>query len=235
VSSAALPRGRNRAAKASYVGNCDPVAGRFDLSIAADCRARTKAPPEGCPCRTGAPLLARLASVLRLVCRHVATDAAMSRQMRRNVMTETATQAKSSTSPIDVARSFFAAYNAHDVERMVAACGEDAELRYVPMGSQGRGNARELGKSIWSGLIDAFPDLAVTVESIFGDERNVAAEVVIGGTQQKDFLQIRSQGRHYDLPHAFLLQTNERSLITRITCYWDNASFYLQLGKTTLP
>jgi steroid delta-isomerase-like uncharacterized protein len=227
VSSAALPRGRNRAAKASY-------AGRFDLSIAADCRARTKAPPEGCPCRTGAPLLARLASVLRLVCRHVATDAAMSRQMRRNVMTETA-QAKSSTSPIDVARSFFAAYNAHDVERMVAACGEDAELRYVPMGSQGRGNARELGKSIWSGLIDAFPDLAVTVESIFGDERNVAAEVVIGGTQQKDFLQIRSQGRHYDLPHAFLLQTNERSLITRITCYWDNASFYLQLGKTTLP
>jgi steroid delta-isomerase-like uncharacterized protein len=159
----------------------------------------------------------------------------MSRQMRRNVMTETATQAKSSTSPIDVARSFFAAYNAHDVERMVAACGEDAELRYVPMGSQGRGNARELGKSIWSGLIDAFPDLAVTVESIFGDERNVAAEVVIGGTQQKDFLQIRSQGRHYDLPHAFLLQTNERSLITRITCYWDNASFYRQLGKTTLP
>ena len=96
-------------------------------------------------------------------------------------MTETATQAKSSTSPIDVARSFFAAYNAHDVERMVAACSEDAELRYVPMGSQGRGNARELGKSIWSGLIDAFPDLAVTVESIFGDERNVAAEVVIGG------------------------------------------------------
>jgi hypothetical protein len=137
----------------------------------------------------------------------------MSRQMRRNVMTETATQAKSSTSPIDVARSFFAAY-AHDVERMVAACGEDAELRYVPMGSQGRGNARELGKSIWSGLIDAFPDLAVTIESIFGDKRNVAAEVVIGGTQQKDFLQIRSQGRHYDLPHAFLLQTNERSLIT---------------------
>ena len=36
-------------------------------------------------------------------------------------MTETATQAKSSTSPIDVARSFFAAYNAHDVEGGVPA------------------------------------------------------------------------------------------------------------------
>src|ERR1700676_4593476 len=169
------------------------------------------------------------------VCRHIATDAAMSRRMRRNDMTATATQAKSSTTPIDVPRSFFATYNAHDVERMVAACSEDAELPYVPMGSQGRGKARGLGKSIWSGLIDLFPGLGLKGQSIFGDEPNVAAEVVIGGTQQKDFLQIRSQGRHYDLPHAFLLQTNDRNLITRITCYWDNASFYLQLGKTTLP
>jgi hypothetical protein len=139
VSSAALPRGRNRAAKASYVGNCDPVAGKFDLWIAADCRARTKAPPEGCPCRTGAPLLARLASVLRLVpcrdrCRHVAANEEKRHDRNSN-------SSESSTSLIDVARSFFAACNAHDVERMVAACGEDAELRYVPMGSQGRGNA----------------------------------------------------------------------------------------------
>jgi hypothetical protein len=63
----------------------------------------------------------------------------------------------------------------------------------------------------------------------------VAAEVVIGGTQRKDFLQIRNQGKHYDLPHAFLLKINDKDLITEIACYWDNASFYLQLGKTTLP
>jgi steroid delta-isomerase-like uncharacterized protein len=143
--------------------------------------------------------------------------------------------AASATTAIDTARSFFAAYNAHDVNRMVAACSEDAQLRYVPMGSQGQGKARELGKAIWSGLIDAFPDLAVTVQSIFGDARNLAAEVMIGGTQQKDFLQIPSQGRHYDLPHAFLLTMNDGGQITGITAYWDNASFYLQLGKTTLP
>jgi steroid delta-isomerase-like uncharacterized protein len=138
------------------------------------------------------------------------------------------------TGAIDVARSFFAAYNAHDVGRMVAACSEDARLRYVPMGAQGQGKARGVGKAIWSGLIDAFPDLTVTVQSAFGDERNAAAEVTIGGTQRKDFLQIPSRGKHYELPHAFLLSLDDRGLITDIAAYWDNASFYSQLGKTTL-
>jgi hypothetical protein len=34
--------------------------------------------------------------------------------------------------------------------------------------------ARQLGKSIWSGLIDAFSDLGVWLESTFG-EHNAAA------------------------------------------------------------
>jgi steroid delta-isomerase-like uncharacterized protein len=91
-----------------------------------------------------------------------------------------------------------------------------------------------VGKAIWSGLLDAFPDLAVRVQSAFGDEHNVAAEVLIGGTQRKDFFGIPSKGKHYDLPHAFLLEVDDSDRITRITSYWDNASFYLQLGKTTL-
>jgi steroid delta-isomerase-like uncharacterized protein len=140
--------------------------------------------------------------------------------------------AVTNASAIDTARSFFQAYNAHDVNRMLAACADDAELRYVPMEKQGK--AREVGKKIWSSLIDAFPDLTVRIESIFGDERNVAAEIVIGGTQQKDFMQIRNQGKHYDLPHAFLLQVDREGSISSITAYWDNASFFRQLGKTTL-
>src|ERR1700730_313332 len=61
-----------------------------------------------------------------LVCRHIATDAAMSRRMRRNDMTATATQAKSSTTPIDVAGSFFATYHvaATALAREVAATPE---------------------------------------------------------------------------------------------------------------
>ena len=135
---------------------------------------------------------------------------------------------------IDVVRSFFSAYNAHDADRMLSLCSDDAQIRYVPMGMQGQGPAREVGKKIWSGLIDSFPDLSVRAESIFGDGYNIAAEVMIGGIQHKDFLGISNQGRRYDLPHAFLLKLNDKSLITAITAYWDNASFYLQLGKKSL-
>jgi hypothetical protein len=73
---------------------------------------------------------------------------------------------------------------------------------------------------------------------MFGDEWNVAAEVMIGGTQRKDLaygqVRIPSQGKHYELPHAFLLRINESGLVTEVAAYWDNASFYSQLGKTTL-
>ena len=144
------------------------------------------------------------------------------------------TRLSSVATPTDVARSFFEAYNQHDLNRMLASCTDDAQLRYVPMGKPGEGRIREVGKTIWSSLIDAFPDLRVRAESAFGDERNVAAEVMIGGTQRKDFMNIPNQGRHYDLPHAFLLQVSDRGLITSITAYWDNASFYSQLGKKTL-
>jgi len=47
-------------------------------------------------------------------------------------------------------------------------------------------------------------------------------------------VRIRSQGKHYELPHAFLLQIDESGLIKEVAAYWDNASFYSQLGKTTL-
>jgi steroid delta-isomerase-like uncharacterized protein len=136
--------------------------------------------------------------------------------------------------PVERARSFFAAYDAHDVDRMLAQLSDDAELRYVPMGDQGQGRAREVGKTIWSGLIDAFPDLHVSVQSVFGDDGHAAAEVVIGGTQWRDFLDIPSQGKHYELPHAFLLEVDERGRISAIEAFWDNASFYSQLGKSAL-
>ncbi|MGA7328452.1 MAG: ester cyclase [Rhodomicrobium sp.] len=135
---------------------------------------------------------------------------------------------------VEAARTFFTAYNAHDIDKMLAACSDSAQLRYMPMGNQGLGNVRDVGKTIWSGIIDAFPDLHVTVQSMFGNAENVAAEVVIGGTQSKDFLNIPNRGKHYELPHAFLLEVDGVGKITSIAAYWDNASFYLQLGKTAL-
>jgi hypothetical protein len=49
--------------------------------------------------------------------------------------------------------------------------------------------------------------------------RELAAEIVIGGTQRKDFLQIPNQGKHYELPHVFLLEVASAGVITSITAY----------------
>src|SRR5215469_17102472 len=90
---------------------------------------------------------------------------------------------------------FFDAYRRQDVEEMVDACADNANFRYVPaevMRKQrvvrGDGKVRGIGKTWWSSLIDAFPDLTNEVTWMgINDDGNVAAEVTISGTQAKAF------------------------------------------------
>ena len=92
-------------------------------------------------------------------------------------------------------RAFFAAYRAHDVERMVDLCADGAGFRYVPFEVWGRqrvlhgeGKVGTVGKVIWTTLIDAFPDLTNAVTSLRADEHgNVVAQVSVRGTQARPF------------------------------------------------
>jgi len=135
-------------------------------------------------------------------------------------------------------RAFFDAYRAHDVERMVDLCTDNAGFRYVPFEVwsrqrvlYGEGKVRTVGKVIWTTLLDAFPDLANIVTSLRADtEGNVAAEVGIGGTQAKDFGNVTSVGGHYELPHLFLFSVSGDGLIDDIVAYWDNVGWKKQLG-----
>ncbi len=141
-------------------------------------------------------------------------------------------------SAVEVVTAFFDAYRAQDVERMVELCADNADFHYVPFEIWGRqrvirgdGKVRTIGKAIWTTLIDAFPDLTNKVTFITSDdEGNVAAEVVISGTQAKPYGTIANQGLHYDLPHVFLLRVGKDGLIEEITAYWDGADWYRQLG-----
>jgi ketosteroid isomerase-like protein len=135
-------------------------------------------------------------------------------------------------------RAFFDAYRAHDVERMVDLCTDNAGFRYVPFEVWGRqrvlygeGKVRTVGKVIWTTLIDAFPDLANVVTSLRADgEGNVAAEVGIGGTQAKAFGIVASTGSQYQLPHLFLFSVTGDGLIDDIVAYWDDVGWKKQLG-----
>jgi hypothetical protein len=124
---------------------------------------------------------------------------------------------------IYAAEGFFNAYRNRDLEKMVAQCNPEGELRYVPLGTQGEGKIGTSGRTVWSGLFDAVPDLTNRVESIFADtEGNVCAEVVLSGTLAKEFAGMMSPNRYYELPHAFILKIGgEETKIQRIVAYWD--------------
>jgi predicted ester cyclase len=94
----------------------------------------------------------------------------------------------------------------------------------------GDGKVCTVGKAIWTALIDAFPDLTTTVTSLRADDDgNVAAEVIIGGTQARAFGVIACAGGHYELPHLFLFHVAGDGLIDDVVSYWDNAHWKKQL------
>jgi len=144
-----------------------------------------------------------------------------------------------SAAAIAVVQRFFDAYRARDVEAMVDACSERAELHYVPFevwGKQrvlrGDGKVRTIGKVLWTGLIESFPDLTNEVTSIHADDAgSVAAEVVIRGTQAKVWGTIDSSGKTFAERHLFLFHVDETARIEKISAYWDCAGMNRQLGR----
>ncbi len=156
--------------------------------------------------------------------------------------TDTSPAGSSATSRADAAlaavTAFFDAYRAHDMERMVDLCADNAGFRYIPFEVwarqrvlHGDGKVRTVGKAIWTALIDAFPDLSNKVISLRSDdEGNVAAQVSIGGMQAKAFGVIACTGGHYDLPHLFVFHVDSDGLIDDIAAYWDNVDWKKQLG-----
>ena len=145
---------------------------------------------------------------------------------------------RTAESAAEVVAGFFDRYRAHDVEGMTDLCSMNADISYVPVelwGKQrvlrGDGKVRTVGKPLWAGLIDSFPDLSVTVHTIGGnDEGDVVAQVDIEGTQQRPWGLVAPAGRHYREPHLFVFHVGTDLLIDSITAYWNDASISQQLG-----
>jgi len=150
----------------------------------------------------------------------------------------TVTQARTAESAAGVVAEFFDRYRAHDVGGMTDLCSITAGFSYVPVeiwGKQrvlrGDGTIGTIGKPLWTGLINAFPDLSNTVHTVAAnDDGDVVAEVDIEGTQQLAWGMIKPAGRHYCEPHLFVFHVGQDLLIDGITAYWNDASISQQLG-----
>ncbi|TCK26756.1 nuclear transport factor 2 family protein [Pseudonocardia endophytica] len=149
-----------------------------------------------------------------------------------------ASQERTTSSTTAAVTAFFDAYRAQDVEGMVDCCSDGASFEYIPFEMWGRqrvtrgaGKVRTLGKPLWTGMIDAFPDLTNTVRSITADAAgNAAVQVVLSGTQSSAWGTIAGRGLSFSEPNLFVMRVDDSSLIESITCYWDCASVARQLG-----
>ena len=146
--------------------------------------------------------------------------------------------ARTAESAAGVVTEFFDRYRAQDVNGMADLCSINADFSYVPVevwGKQrvlrGDGKVATVGKPLWTGLINAFPDLTNTVRTMTAnDDGDVVAEVDIGGTQQLAWALTKPAGQRYREPHLFIIHVGEDQLIDSITAYWNDASMSQQLG-----
>jgi steroid delta-isomerase-like uncharacterized protein len=147
------------------------------------------------------------------------------------------TTEQTTTRATEVVTAFFDAYNRHDVAAMAEMCSDNADFSYVPFeiwGKQrvvrGDGKVHTVGKVLWTGLINSFPDLFNRVHTIDANEHDVVVTCDIGGTQQIAWGAIAPQGKKFSEPHLFVFHVDGDGLIDSIRAYWDAAGINRQLG-----
>ena len=126
---------------------------------------------------------------------------------------------------------FMFAYQQRNVDKMLSFCNPEGEIHFLPLGENRKGKIGDLGKALWTSLIDCFPDIDNTLDAAVAEEENtVRCQVVIRGTQEKDFAGIPNKGKHFDSDHIFIFHLNQQNKIDSIRVSWDHADFQKQLS-----
>ena len=124
-----------------------------------------------------------------------------------------------------ITKKFFAAYDAHDVDGMMALCAEGAQGRYLPYGKNSFMPIRGGLENIWRGFPHAVPDFGVEiVELIEGEGNAVTVQALLGGTMPADVPGVVKKGEVDRIAHAYIIRYNADGKITRLDCYWDNTA-----------
>lgn len=128
---------------------------------------------------------------------------------------------------------FFSAYQDMDLDRMLSLCDANGTIAFVPLGDPFKGKIHEVGKGLWAAIMDAFPNLDNTVKNQVFDEttNTVTCQVVIFGTQEKDFAGIASKKKDFDTEHIFIFRFNDAGKVTDLKISWDHEGFVGQLTR----
>lgn len=124
---------------------------------------------------------------------------------------------------VPAAKKFFAAYDAHDVDGMLALCAHGALGRYCPYGRDSAVPIRGGIDGIWRAFPNAVPNFRVKVIEIIPAEGNtVVIQTEMSGPIPAGVPGIAEKGQDVHIPHAYILRFDSDSKITRLDCYWDN-------------
>jgi hypothetical protein len=124
-----------------------------------------------------------------------------------------------------ITKKFFLAYDAHDVDGMLALCADGAQGRYLPYGKNSVMPIRGGLEKLWRGFPQAVPDFEVEiVELIEGEDNAVTVQALLGGTMPADVPCVVKKGEVDRIAHAYIIRYNADVKITRLDCYWDNTA-----------
>jgi steroid delta-isomerase-like uncharacterized protein len=121
-----------------------------------------------------------------------------------------------------IARKFFAAYDAHDVDGMLALCANDAQGRYVPYGRDSIVPIRGGLDAIWHAFPQAVPNFRVEVVEMLAEGSTITVQAVMSGPIPADVPGIARKAQVVFIPHAYFLRFDEHGKISRLDAYWDN-------------
>jgi predicted ester cyclase len=125
---------------------------------------------------------------------------------------------------------FMFAYQQKNVEKMLSFCDSEGDIHFVPLGESGKGKINELGKTIWSSLIECFPDIDNTLDAAVKEDDNmIRCQVVIRGTQTKEFAGIPNNGFRFESDHIFIFHLNPDGRIDNIKISWNHEDLIRQL------
>jgi steroid delta-isomerase-like uncharacterized protein len=131
------------------------------------------------------------------------------------------------TNPVDVARSAFAAWNAHDVEQILTLNTSDVVLESDtnPAPVRGHDELRRFAQA----YLTAFPDLRFDVEESFASGDRVASRWTATGTHRGEFRGVPATGRAVTI-HGCTVNQVRDGKTARAWTYWDSATLMRQLG-----
>ena len=122
-------------------------------------------------------------------------------------------------------KTFFAAYDAHDVEGMLTLCADGAQGRYLPYGKNSVMPIRGGLEKIWRGFPEAVPDFGVEIAEIIpGADNTIVVQALLGGTMPADVPGLVEKGEVGRIAHAYIIRYDTDGKISRLDCYWDNTA-----------